>query len=169
LGGKQRATDTGATGLTLMGVRLYSPIIGRFLSTDPVYGGNDNTYTYPADPVNSFDLDGRTTMPIEGVSEDVASSGCRAKWRFWLRLFRAFVTMIRLYNDNLNGLSPDQRAKYWDGKYQQKLKGLNRAGRNLRDCVGRAVVVRLVKQDGKGVVILEGIPDPTALLVVCRP
>ena len=58
LGGKQRATDTGATGLTLMGVRLYSPIIGRFLSTDPVYGGNDNTYTYPADPVNSFDLDG---------------------------------------------------------------------------------------------------------------
>ena len=59
LGGKQRATDTGVTGLTLMGVRLYSPIIGRFLSTDPVYGGNANTYTYPVDPVNSFDLDGR--------------------------------------------------------------------------------------------------------------
>jgi len=58
LGGKQRATDTGATGLTLMGVRLYSPIIGRFLSTDPVYGGNANTYTYPVDPVNGYDLDG---------------------------------------------------------------------------------------------------------------
>ena len=59
LGGKQRATDTGVTGLTLMGVRLYSPIIGRFLSTDPVYGGNANTYTYPVDPVNGYDLDGR--------------------------------------------------------------------------------------------------------------
>ncbi len=58
LGGKQRATDTGVTGVTLMGVRLYDPIIGRFLSTDPVYGGNANTYTYPVDPVNMFDLDG---------------------------------------------------------------------------------------------------------------
>jgi len=27
LGGKQRATETGVTGLTLMGVRLYSPIL----------------------------------------------------------------------------------------------------------------------------------------------
>jgi RHS repeat-associated protein len=59
LGGKQRATDTGTTGLTLMGVRLYTPVTGRFLSTDPVYGGNDNTYGYPADPINSSDVTGR--------------------------------------------------------------------------------------------------------------
>jgi YD repeat-containing protein len=37
LGGKQRATDTGTTGLILMGARLYTPKLGRFLSTDPVY------------------------------------------------------------------------------------------------------------------------------------
>jgi RHS repeat-associated protein len=59
LGGKQRATDTGTTGLTLMGVRLYAPVLGRFLSTDPVYDGNANSYVYPGDPINRFDLDGR--------------------------------------------------------------------------------------------------------------
>jgi RHS repeat-associated protein len=86
LGGKQRATDTGATGVTLMGVRLYSPIIGRFLSTDPVYGGNDNTYTYPVDPVNSFDLDGRMLKRPDGTGS------CNAKCqKFLAKLARKAV------------------------------------------------------------------------------
>jgi RHS repeat-associated protein len=59
LGRHQRATDTGTLGLTLMGVRLYTPTLGRFLTTDPVYGGNPNTYAYPTDPVNGFDLSGK--------------------------------------------------------------------------------------------------------------
>ncbi|MFK4214150.1 RHS repeat-associated core domain-containing protein, partial [Streptomyces sp. NPDC030920] len=59
LGAKQRSTET-LTGLTLMGVRLYNPTTGRFLTTDPVYGGNANAYEYVhADPVNKYDLDGR--------------------------------------------------------------------------------------------------------------
>ncbi|WP_435851509.1 DNRLRE domain-containing protein [Streptomyces thermolilacinus] len=58
LGAKQRSTET-LTGLTLMGVRLYNPTTGRFLSTDPVYGGGDNRYGYPGDPINQFDLDGK--------------------------------------------------------------------------------------------------------------
>ncbi|KJY28949.1 hypothetical protein VR46_37560, partial [Streptomyces sp. NRRL S-444] len=57
-GGKQRSSET-LTGLTLMGVRLYNPLSGRFLSLDPVQGGNDNAYGYPADPINQYDLDGR--------------------------------------------------------------------------------------------------------------
>lgn len=59
LGAKQRSAET-LTGVTLMGVRLYNPVSGRFLSADPVYGGNANAYDYVhADPLNQFDLDGR--------------------------------------------------------------------------------------------------------------
>ncbi|MGX4691883.1 DNRLRE domain-containing protein [Streptomyces sp. JNUCC 63] len=57
LGAKQRSAETVA-GLTLMGSRLYNSETGRFLSPDPVYGGNANPYVYPADPVNAYDLDG---------------------------------------------------------------------------------------------------------------
>ncbi|MFE4415748.1 DNRLRE domain-containing protein [Streptomyces sp. NPDC056821] len=60
LGAKQRSTET-ITGLTLMGVRLYNPTTGRFLSVDPVPGGSANAYEYcNGDPINHFDLDGRT-------------------------------------------------------------------------------------------------------------
>ncbi|MFJ6214956.1 DNRLRE domain-containing protein [Streptomyces sp. NPDC092296] len=59
LGGKQRSAET-PSGLTLMGVRLYDPANGRFLSVDPVAGGNANAYEYcTADPITCFDLDGR--------------------------------------------------------------------------------------------------------------
>ncbi|MGW7304263.1 DNRLRE domain-containing protein [Streptomyces sp. NPDC054835] len=59
LGAKQRSSET-LTGLMLMGVRLYNPQTGRFLSIDPVYGGGDNRYGYPGDPINQYDLDGKS-------------------------------------------------------------------------------------------------------------
>jgi RHS repeat-associated protein len=58
LGTTQRSTNDLA-GLTLMGIRLYNPITGRFLSTDPIPGGNDNPYVYVTDPTDQFDLDGK--------------------------------------------------------------------------------------------------------------
>ncbi|MFN8074298.1 MAG: RHS repeat-associated core domain-containing protein [Kineosporiaceae bacterium] len=72
LGGKQRPGDTPG-GLVLMGVRLYAPTLGRFLSIDPVPGGNENAYNYPNDPVNAFDLDGRFCL----FGKKSGSRGCR--------------------------------------------------------------------------------------------
>ncbi|MGN6780710.1 MAG: RHS repeat-associated core domain-containing protein [Marmoricola sp.] len=61
LGSAQRATD--ASGLVLMGVRLYNPSTALFLSPDPVYGGNSTAYSYPQDPINSSDISGLMTYP----------------------------------------------------------------------------------------------------------
>lgn len=63
-----RIDDT-ATGLTYMQARYYDPVIGRFLSIDPVNfspGRPDmfNRYAYVAnDPLNMVDPDGRQEMP----------------------------------------------------------------------------------------------------------
>ena len=65
LGGKQRSDDS-LGNLTLMGVRLYSPVLGRFLQTDPIKGGSSNAYDYAGqDSINNFDLDGRRLDPGE--------------------------------------------------------------------------------------------------------
>ena len=67
VGGKRRSSDDLAD-LVLMGVRLYNPATGRFLSTDPVPGGNPNAYTYPLNPIDSYDTTGRTVESGDGGS-----------------------------------------------------------------------------------------------------
>jgi len=79
LGGKQRSTET-LTGLTLMGVRLYNPASGRFLSTDPIYGGNANAYDYcSANPLNCYDLDGRWGWLAVSAAAWACSKWCPGK------------------------------------------------------------------------------------------
>lgn len=58
LGASQRSAEA-LGGVILMGARLYSPTMGRFLQIDPVAGGSASAYDYcNADPVNCSDLDG---------------------------------------------------------------------------------------------------------------
>jgi hypothetical protein len=46
--------------MSLMGVRVYNPLTGRFTSTDPVPGGSANPYEYGnQDPIDNFDLNGQ--------------------------------------------------------------------------------------------------------------
>ena len=76
-----------ATGLTYMQARYYDPLIGRFLSIDPVgfsVGKPQmfNRYSYSFnDPINNIDPDGRQvtsiTNPIEdGEARDCDDAGC---------------------------------------------------------------------------------------------
>ena len=70
-----------------MGVRLYNPTLGRFLTTDPVVGGNANPYDYcTGDPINCTDLDGRSPTCISGSSVQLAQTR-------WLMSF--VVTSVR--------------------------------------------------------------------------
>lgn len=58
-GSHQRGAEhTGSANWILMGARIYLPGYGQFASTDPVFGGNTNPYTYPTDPINFADLTG---------------------------------------------------------------------------------------------------------------
>ncbi len=66
LGAHQRAADTPA-GLTSWVSGVYNPHTGRFLSVDPVHGGNDTAYNYPNDPVNATDLTGMWHNPTLSI------------------------------------------------------------------------------------------------------
>jgi RHS repeat-associated protein len=69
-GTSQRDTVNAASLIT-MGARLYNQTTGRFLTIDPIPGGNANPYMYPADPVNGEDLNGMWPWDRERRNNDI--------------------------------------------------------------------------------------------------
>jgi RHS repeat-associated protein len=80
VGGKNRITDT-TTGLTQMGVRLFNPLTARFGSIDPVFGGNDNPYGYPTDPLVRYDLDGQMADGPRVTPEQLKAKYPTLSWK----------------------------------------------------------------------------------------
>ena len=69
VGQHQKRTETDFTLTPIqMGVRAYIPGLGRFTSVDPIEGGTENNYVYPADPVNEHDLTGEWGGLISALS-----------------------------------------------------------------------------------------------------
>jgi RHS repeat-associated protein len=85
LGTKQRAADN-PDGIILMGVRLYNPALGRFLSVDPISGGSANRYDYgSANPITHYDLDGQCWSWLRSachVVTKVWNSGMKAQGKY---------------------------------------------------------------------------------------
>ncbi|XVV05986.1 RHS repeat-associated core domain-containing protein [Actinosynnema sp. CA-248983] len=68
LGQHQRPYEhAGVLAIVQMGARPYSPLLGRFLSVDPIEGGSANDYA-DADPINQTDLDGRCPSCAAGAA-----------------------------------------------------------------------------------------------------
>jgi RHS repeat-associated protein len=119
LGTAQRSTDNLAD-ITLMGARLYNPTTGRFLSVDPIAGGNANSYTYPTNPLNHEDLDGRQCHDCAGPSCDAS---CRRTWNNLKETFRAWKAAWRYIYNTLASLHRTSQ-KVWKWYYHSYLPWL---------------------------------------------
>ncbi|MBD0710424.1 MULTISPECIES: RHS repeat-associated core domain-containing protein [unclassified Streptomyces] len=133
-----------------MGVRLYNPATGRFLSIDPVYGGGDNRYGYPGDPVNQYDLDCKSWIKNQWnrFNNKRHRVGRNPNWRSIWFSGRFAVSSATL-------LSPLGRARTVRKAYaairspKKTLKRCGTSGSNFITCVGAGFGTQTVYGDFK--------------------
>lgn len=90
-GGAQRSA-TGLGGTILMGVRIYNPNTGRFLQTDPVFGGSANAYDYGwQNALTNSDTSGRSCY-----TNNWSGSVCWSGTHFSIGL--SYAQALRWYN-----------------------------------------------------------------------
>jgi RHS repeat-associated protein len=87
LGAPNRMTDTTDTTQPIidMGARSYSPTLGRFLTIDPIENGvTPSDYTYPTDPINKTDLNGKKVGPRQAAvcAQPWNTFKCKRAWRY---------------------------------------------------------------------------------------
>lgn len=129
---RQQRADEPELGLIQMGVRLYQPDLGRFLSVDPIYGGSANDYDYAnQDPIQNLDLDGRIVTRDSGGGGSMAAasaavaSACKWGCRFIGRAVRFVGRGIKGFSQRLASVAA---------------RGLLRFGSNTR--IGRQLIGR---------------------------
>jgi RHS repeat-associated protein len=97
VGAAQRAADTPG-GLTLMGARLYAPGSGRFLSVDPVDGGNANPYEYcRGSSPNCSDIDGNMSLSISSWGGGSISCYRYALWTVFSLFGKPMIKRFRVH------------------------------------------------------------------------
>lgn len=135
-GSAQRSRNT-LPALTLMGVRQYNPVTGRFLSLDPIEGGNANNYTYPVDPVNSEDLSGEFAWAIPliivGISFAIAGLFAMQGMGSFRNLSYGISSYVRDTGKSFASLGRSlQRMSFSLAKFNASMSSLNIALRKKK-------------------------------------
>ncbi|WDF35172.1 DNRLRE domain-containing protein (plasmid) [Arthrobacter agilis] len=123
-GGAERALD--ASGLVLMGARLYNSVTGLFTSRDPITGGNTTSYVHPQDPVNANDTTGELIWFAPVVWFGVRTIATYAV-RYYAKkqVFRAANVARAAIRSN----STRQTSRFWYGRNTTAMAGRIFTGR----------------------------------------
>jgi RHS repeat-associated protein len=155
VGAWNKKLDT-TSSLIEMGARTYDPLLGRFLSVDPVDGGSCNLYDYACqEPLNSYDLDGNLFgwakkawhAATRTVAQDIA---------FWRRRATDFVKGLRAIGD---------AARAWANEHARLINDFLRTG----SCEAARELARTLAADATAAAVTAaraGHPEVAAELVL---